>query len=104
VEVLGPRLADAGVDVLYFIDPLLDGISMERARELLGSRMCLVGGANAITLATKNRKMIEAEVNQAVAAFGSCGGFILHPIDALFPDTPWEGVEMLIKAWEKVRG
>ena len=24
VEILGPRLADAGVDVLYFIDPLMD--------------------------------------------------------------------------------
>ena len=104
VEVLGPRLADAGVDVLYFIDPLLDGIPMEKARDLLGSRMCLVGGTNAITLATKDRRVIEAEVNQAVSILGPGGRFILHPIDALFPDTPWEGVEMLIKAWEKVRG
>ncbi|MBN2553224.1 MAG: hypothetical protein JXB06_10675 [Spirochaetales bacterium] len=104
VEVLGPRLADAGVDVLYFVDPLLDGISMEKARDLLGSRMCLAGGTNAITLATKDRKMIESEVNQAMAALGPTGRFILHPIDALFPDTPWEGVEMLIQAWEQVRG
>jgi hypothetical protein len=104
VEILGPRLADAGVDVLYFVDPLLDGISMEKARDLLGSRICLVGGANAITLATTDRRMIEAEVNRAVSTLGPCGRFILHPIDALFPDTPWEGVEMLIQAWEKVRG
>ena len=103
VEILGPRLADAGVDVLYFIDPLLDGISMEKARDLLGSRMCLVGGANAITLATKDRRMIEQEINQAVSALAPTGRFILHPIDALFPDTPWEGVEMFIKAWERVR-
>jgi hypothetical protein len=103
VEILGPRLADAGVDVLYFLDPLLDGIPMDKARDLLGSRMCLVGGANAITLGTKDRKMIESEVFQAVDALGSSGRFILHPIDALFPDTPWEGVEMLIQAWEKVR-
>jgi uroporphyrinogen-III decarboxylase len=101
VEVLGPRLADSGVDVLYFVDPLLDGISMEKARDLLGSRMCLVGGANTITLATKDRKMIEEEVRQAVTAFGSSGRFILHPIDALSPDTPWEGIEMLIEAWQK---
>lgn len=103
VEVLGPRLADAGVDVLYFIDPLLDGITMDKARDLLGSQMCLVGGANAITLATKDRKMIETEVNQAVEALGPLGRFILHPIDALFPDTPWEGVEMFIEAWKKAR-
>jgi hypothetical protein len=104
VELLGPRLADAGVDVLYFIDPLLDGIPMEKARDLLGSRMCLVGGLNAITLATEDRRVIETEVNQAVSILGPDGRFILHPIDALFPDTPWEGVEMLIEAWEKVRG
>jgi len=102
VEVLGPRLADAGVDVLYFVDPLRDGISMEKARDLLGSRMCLVGGANTITLATKDRRMIEEEVRQAVTAFGPSGGFVLHPIEALSPDTPWEGIEMLIEAWEKV--
>jgi hypothetical protein len=103
VEVLGPKLADAGVDVLYFVDPLLDGISMEKAKNLLGSRMCVVGGTNAITLATKNRKTIEEEVRQAAAAFGPSGGFVLHPIDALSPDTPWEGVEMLIEAWQKHR-
>ena len=103
VEVLGPRLADAGVDVLYFVDPLLDGISMEKAGDLLGSRMCLVGGANTITLATKDRKMIEEEVRQAVTALGPSGRFILHPIEALSPDTPWEGIEMLIEAWEKYR-
>ena len=103
VRALGPRLADAGVDVLYFVDPLLDGISMDKAKDLLGSRMCVVGGTNAITLATKNRKMIEEEVRQAAAAFGSSGRFILHPIDALSPDTPWEGVEMLIQAWKKYR-
>jgi uroporphyrinogen-III decarboxylase len=103
VEILGPRLADAGVDVLYFVDPLLDGISMEKARDLLGSRMCLVGGANAITLSAKDPKMIEEEVRRAVAALGPSGRFILHPIDALFPDTPWEGVEMLIQTWRKYR-
>jgi hypothetical protein len=104
VEVLGPRLAEAGVDVLYFVDPLLDGISMEKARDLLGSRMCLVGGANTITLATKDRTVIEEEVHRALSAFASSGGFVLHPIDALSPDTPWEGVEMLIQAWQKHHG
>jgi len=27
--------------------------------------------------------------------------FILHPVDALFPDTPWEGIEMMIESWKK---
>jgi uroporphyrinogen-III decarboxylase len=104
LQVLGPRLAEAGVDVLYFVDPLVDGISMEKARDLLGSRMCLVGGTNTITLATKDRKMIKEEVHRAMTAFASSGGFVLHPIDALSPDTPWEGVEMLIETWQRHHG
>ena len=31
------------------------------------------------------------------------GRFVLHPVDAVFPDTPWAGVRMLIEAWEKHR-
>ena len=31
--------ADAGVDVLYFVDPVLDRISLEKAKELFGDRM-----------------------------------------------------------------
>lgn len=30
--------------------------------------------------------------------------FILHPVDAIFPDTPWEGVTRLISAWKEACG
>ena len=30
---------------------------------------------------------------------GPTNRFILHPMDAVFPDTPWEGVERMIEAW-----
>ena len=52
VERLGSRLADAGVDVLYFVDPVLDRISLEKAGELFGDRMTMVGGLNALGLAS----------------------------------------------------
>ena len=103
VEVIGPRLADAGVDVLYFIDPVQDTISLEKAKELLGSRMTLVGGVNALTLASQDQKRIQANIKRALEVLGPTNHFILHPIDAIFPDTPWEGVKQLIKAWEKYR-
>ena len=35
VERLGPRLADAGVDVLYFVDPMLDRIPLEKAQAVV---------------------------------------------------------------------
>jgi len=101
VEKLGPRLADAGVDVLYFVDPLQDRFSLEKARRLLGERMMLVGGINALTLASGDREKIRAGVRQAIDSLAPGGRFILHPLDSLFPDTPWEGVETMIEAWKE---
>ena len=103
VEILGPRLADAGVDVLYFVDPVQDGLPLERARDLLGDRMTLVGGTNALSLASGNRARLEDEIRQACETLGPTKRFILHPVDAVFPDTPWEGIERLIECWQKYR-
>ncbi|MCP4398762.1 MAG: hypothetical protein GY801_15870 [bacterium] len=101
VERLGPRLADAGVDVLYFVDPVQDNISLEKARELLGQRMTLVGGTNALSLASGDRQRIENEIKHAIDVLGPTNRFILHPVDAVFPDTPWEGIEQMIEMWQK---
>jgi hypothetical protein len=99
VEKLGPRLADAGVDVLYFIDPVQDRLPLEKARDLLGQRMTLVGGTNSLTLASGNPQCIFDEVRRAMDTLGPTQRFILHPVDALFPDTPWSGIEAMIAAW-----
>ena len=100
VEKLGPRLADAGVDVLHYIDPVQDRFPLEKASELLGSRMTLVGGTNALTLASGDRNSIHEEVCRAIDILGPTQRFILQPVDALFPDTPWSGIEMLIETWQ----
>ncbi len=101
VEKLGPRLADAGVDMLYFVDPVQDRLSLDWARQNLGERMTLVGGVNALTLAPGNPRQIRQEVQRAIETLGSTRRFILHPLDAIFPDTPWEGMETLIQAWKE---
>ncbi len=103
VERLGPRLADAGVDVLYFVDPMLDRISLEKARELFGDRMTMVGGMNALSLASGDPRRIREDVRHAIEVLGPTNRFILHPLDAIFPDTPWEGVEQMIEAWKECR-
>lgn len=101
VEQLGPRLADAGVDLLYFVDPIQDRISLQKARDLLSSRMTLVGGTNALTLASGNPQRIRDEVRRALEILGPTNRFILHPVDAIFPDTPWSGVETMLQAWQQ---
>lgn len=105
VEILGPRLADAGVDVLYFIDPMdpvQGGLDLERIRDLLGDRMTLVGGASALSLNGDYEKL-EKEVRKSIEIFKPSNRFILHPVDAVFPDTPWVGIEKFIELWKKYR-
>jgi len=101
VEVLGPRLADAGVDLLYFADPVQDGIRLETVRDTLAPRMTVVGGTNALSLQSGDRGRIRDEVRRAMDVLGPTNRFILHPVDAIFPDTPWEGVEAMIEAWRE---
>jgi len=101
VDLLGPRLADAGVDVLYFVDPVQDRVSLERGRELTQNGMCVVGGTNAVSLASGDRQRIRDEVCRAMELLGPTDRFILHPVDALFPDTSWRSVEELIAAWRE---
>ena len=38
-----------------------------------------------------------------VDAFGLDGGFILSPVDALFPDTPESNFEAMLDVWYEVR-
>ena len=101
VETLGPLLADAGVDLLFFIDPIQDGIALTKAREQFGNRMTMVGGINSISLASDNIEKIRDEVKAAVEILGPTNRFILHPVDAIFPDTPWKSVEAMINAWKE---
>ncbi len=103
VEALGPRLAEAGVDVLYFVDPVQDGVDVTRARDLLGGRMTLVGGINSVSLRSDSAAAISEQVAGAIDALAPTGRFILHPVDALFPDTPWSGIEALLQAWRIYR-
>jgi len=100
VEMLGPRLADAGVDVLYFVDPVLDKLSCRKAAELFGDRMTMVGGLNSNMLVECKNQKIRDEVREALDVLGPTNRFILHPVDSLFPDVPWESVACMIGAWK----
>jgi hypothetical protein len=106
VEILGPKLAEAGVDVLYFLDPLdtvKRGFPLERVRDLLSSSMTVVGGISAITLGNRDFPGIDRGVRHALYVLGPTKRFILHPADAVFPETPWESVERMIEAWQRWR-
>ena len=65
--------------------------------------MTLAGGINTLTLASGDRNFIRAEVHRAIDVLGPTQHFILQPVDALFPDTPWSGIETLIEAWREAQ-
>ncbi len=101
IERLGRRLAEAGVDVLYFVDPVQDNFPVEKARELLDGRMTLVGGINSTTFASSGEDEIKNAVRRAMDALSGTGRFILHPVDALHPDTSRKGLDLAIAAWKE---
>ncbi len=105
VMALGPDLAEAGVDLVYYVDPVQDSIDLAEAASRFRGRLAVAGGVNAgVTLARGSAQEIAGAVREALSAFGSDGGFILSPVDALFPDTPASNVEVMIETWrEQVR-
>ena len=103
VKTLGPRLAEAGVDLLYYVDPRQDRLDLAWARDHLADRMAVAGGFNSLTLASGDAERIRAEVRQALELLGPGGRYLAAPVDALFPDTPWAGVEQAISAWREGR-
>ena len=100
VKTLGADLMEAGVDLLYYVDPVQDHVDLAEARALFKGGMAVAGGVNTgVTLTNGSQAEIESAVKEAMGVFGEGGGFILSPVDALFPDTPWRNVETMIEAW-----
>jgi len=92
------------VDLLYYVDPVQDKADLAEVKVKVGGRMAVAGGINSgVTLARGSLEEIRQAVHAAVHTLGPGGGFILAPVDALFPDTPWSSVETMIKSWQEVR-
>jgi hypothetical protein len=95
-------LKEADIDLLYFVDPVLDNVDLKLLKQQLDGQFALAGGVNSsITLKTGSPEDIRKAVYTAVEALGP-DGFILSPVDALFPDTPWESVQVMIESWKEI--
>lgn len=94
-------LEDAGVDLLYFVDPGQDRVNLKKLKEKLTGNLAVAGGINStVTLNKGNKEEIRQVVLQAMEILGK-EKFILSPVDALFPDTSWESVEAMISSWKE---
>jgi len=94
---------EAGIDVLYGVDPVQGGADLEWIEKEVGDRICIWGGVNsAVTLKLWNKQQIRQAVTDAMRVLSPNGGFILSAIDQIFEDTPWENIEAMIDAWKRL--
>jgi uroporphyrinogen-III decarboxylase len=100
IDKLGQRLVDSGVDVLYFLDPHKDSITLEKALEWLGGKITLVGGVSSLTLNAPDPE-IKKHTAEALETLGKTNRFILHPVNSIYPDTSWKGLNTMIETWRK---
>jgi hypothetical protein len=100
-SAMAKQLLESGIDVLYYADPVQDKTDLALLREKFKDRIAIAGGvSSAVTLHAGSREQIHEAVRSAIRKLGP-SGFILAPSDALFPDTPWSGVETMIEAWRE---
>ena len=94
---------DMGIDLHQHLDPVQGGDDLATVKAKLGGKVAVLGGINsAITLGRGTKEDIRAAVKHAMDIMAPGGGFILSPVDCLFPDTAWESVETVIEAWREV--
>ncbi|MBE3067025.1 MAG: hypothetical protein IMZ73_06300, partial [Chloroflexi bacterium] len=75
-------------------------ITLEKALEWLGGQITLVGGVSSITLDAPASE-IKKNTAKAMEIFSKTNRFILHPVNSIYPDTPWKGLETMIETWRK---
>jgi hypothetical protein len=98
---MAEQLLAANIDLLYFVDPLQEKGDLTAVKDKFKDRLAVAGGiSSAVTLCSGSREDIRQAVHTAAAKLGA-SGFILAPVDALFPDTPWSNVEAMIEAWRE---
>lgn len=98
------ELKEANIDLLYFVDPVQDDVDLKVLKQRLDGKFAVAGGVNSsITLGRGTPNEISEAVHSAIQTFGAGGGFILSPVDTLFPDTPWDSVQKMMETWRGVR-
>ena len=102
-SAMADHLLAADIDLLYYVDPLQEKTALGSVKSQFGDRLAVAGGiSSSVTLHSGSRGEIRQAVHAAVEKLGP-RGFILAPVDAIFPDTPWSSVEAMIEAWREVR-
>lgn len=103
VMTLIEDLIDAGVDLLYYADPQQENFDLVALKDKVRERICIAGGiSTSLILNRAEETLVKKKVREAMLKMGK-RSFILSPVDALFPDTPYKNVEAMIEEWKNIR-
>jgi uroporphyrinogen decarboxylase len=91
------RLADLGIDVLFFAADITE------VKKAIGSRVCLMGNLSPIELILRGSpSQIAEEAGRCIAiAREQSGGYTLAPSGAFIPGTPVDNIRALVEAAEQ---
>jgi hypothetical protein len=104
-SLIADDLLEMGVDSLRGLDPV-QGLEQDLAamKARIGGRVTLWGGVNtAVTLNSGTGEQIRTAVREAIQTLAPGGGFVLHPVDSIFSDTPEASLKALIESWREYR-
>jgi hypothetical protein len=105
---IADALLESGVDVIIGIDPGEGkGTTLHEVSALLGGRAGLWGGVSGpLTVESGTAAQVRQAVEEAIAALGATGRFILSPVDNVREDTEraWSNVKVFIAAWKSLTG
>ncbi|OPZ25880.1 MAG: methylcobalamin:coenzyme M methyltransferase [Lentisphaerae bacterium ADurb.BinA184] len=101
VAPVAADLKDAGVDLLYPALPVPEYADPGVLDALAAEGLAVAGGLAVSVLDGGTAAEVEAAVAHVLGALGQRPGFILSPVDALGPETPWANVEAMVQAWRR---
>ncbi len=96
-------VVDCEVDLLLGVDPIQDHVDLGVVKEKLDGKVCIWGGVNSAITLRSSSEIIRKAVLDAVEKLAPGGGFILGAVDAIFKDTPPQGLKAFIDAWRRIR-
>jgi len=103
---IADQILEAGVDVVVGIDPGMGkGTTLADVSAKLGGKVGLWGGVSGpLVIEEGSEDEVRAAVEEALAALGRTGRFILSPVDNVRADTEhsWRNVTAFIEAWRSL--
>jgi uroporphyrinogen-III decarboxylase len=76
-------------------------LTLQKAKQELSRKFCLVSGIDENTLLTKGSEQVEREVKEAIEVAASDGGFMLGPGCAMKAGTPEANISAAFEAAKK---